>query len=61
MKLAYIKEVKASYNSYKQARDLRREQFGPTLSDMLYDISKTTVKAGINTVKNSKDKLKDYA
>ena len=61
MKLVYIKEVKASYNSYKQARDLRREQFGPTLSDMLYDISKTTVKAGINTVKNSKDKLKDYA
>lgn len=46
MKLAYFK---------------RREAFGPTLSDTLYDIGKTTVKTSVKTVKNSKDKFKEYA
>ena len=61
MKLAYFKEVKGSVAKYKKARDLRREAFGPTLSDTLYDIGKTTVKTSVKTVKNSKDKLKEYA
>ena len=61
MKLAYFKEVKGSVAKYKKARDLRREAFGPTLSDTLYDIGKTTVKTSIKTVKNSKDKFKEYA
>lgn len=61
MKLAYFKEVKGSVDRYKKARDLRREAFGPTLSDTLYDIGKTTVKTSIKTVKNSKDKFKEYA
>lgn len=59
--MAYIKEVKGSVAKYKKARDLRREAFGPTLSDTLYDIGKTTVKTSVKTVKNSKDKLKEYA
>jgi hypothetical protein len=59
--LAYFKEVKGSVAKYKKARDLRREAFGPTLSDTLYDIGKTTVKTSIKTVKNSKDKFKEYA
>lgn len=61
MKLAYFKEVKGSVAKYKKARDLRREAFGPTLSDTLYDIGKTTVKTSVKTVKNSKDKFKEYA
>ena len=61
MKLAYFKEVKGSVDRYKKARDLRREAFGPTLSDTLYDIGKTTVKTSVKTVKNSKDKFKEYA
>jgi len=61
LKLAYFKEVKGSVAKYKKARDLRREAFGPTLSDTLYDIGKTTVKTSIKTVKNSKDKFKEYA
>ena len=61
MKLAYIKEVKGSVAKYKKARELRREAFGPTLSDTLYDIGKTTVKISVKTVKNSKDKFKEYA
>ena len=61
MKLAYFKEVKGSVDKYKQARQLRREAFGPTLSDTLYDIGKTTVKTSVKTVKNSKDKFKEYA
>jgi hypothetical protein len=59
--LAYFKEVKGSVAKYKKARDLRREAFGPTLSDTLYDIGKTTVKTSVKTVKNSKDKFKEYA
>lgn len=59
--MAYFKEVKGSVAKYKKARDLRREAFGPTLSDTLYDIGKTTVKTSVKTVKNSKDKLKEYA
>jgi len=59
--LAYIKEVKGSVAKYKKARELRREAFGPTLSDTLYDIGKTTVKISVKTVKNSKDKFKEYA
>ena len=61
MKLAYFKEVKGSVDKYKKARELRREAFGPTLSDTLYDIGKTTVKTSVKTVKNSKDKFKEYA
>lgn len=61
MKLAYFKEVKGSVAKYKKARELRREAFGPTLSDTLYDIGKTTVKTSVKTVKNSKDKFKEYA
>ena len=59
--MAYFKEVKGSVDRYKKARDLRREAFGPTLSDTLYDIGKTTVKTSVKTVKNSKDKFKEYA
>lgn len=59
--MAYFKEVKGSVDKYKQARQLRREAFGPTLSDTLYDIGKTTVKTSVKTVKNSKDKFKEYA
>ena len=59
--MAYFKEVKGSVAKYKKARDLRREAFGPTLSDTLYDIGKTTVKTSVKTVKNSKDKFKEYA
>lgn len=59
--MAYFKEVKGSVAKYKQARQLRREAFGPTLSDTLYDIGKTTVKTSVKTVKNSKDKFKEYA
>lgn len=59
--MAYFKEVKGSVDRYKKARELRREAFGPTLSDTLYDIGKTTVKTSVKTVKNSKDKLKEYA
>lgn len=59
--MAYFKEVKGSVDKYKKARDLRREAFGPTLSDTLYDIGKTTVKTSVKTVKNSKDKFKEYA
>lgn len=59
--MAYFKEVKGSVAKYKKARDLRREVFGPTLSDTLYDIGKTTVKTSVKTVKNSKDKFKEYA
>lgn len=59
--MAYFKEVKGSVVKYKKARDLRREAFGPTLSDTLYDIGKTTVKTSVKTVKNSKDKFKEYA
>lgn len=59
--MAYFKEVKGSVDRYKKARDLRREAFGPTLSDTLYDIGKTTVKTSVKTVKDSKDKFKEYA
>lgn len=59
--MAYFKEVKGSVDKYKKARELRREAFGPTLSDTLYDIGKTTVKTSVKTVKNSKDKFKEYA
>lgn len=59
--MAYFKEVKGSVAKYKKARELRREAFGPTLSDTLYDIGKTTVKTSVKTVKNSKDKFKEYA
>lgn len=59
--MAYFKEVKDSVDRYKKARELRREAFGPTLSDTLYDIGKTTVKTSVKTVKNSKDKFKEYA
>lgn len=59
--MAYFKEVKGSVAKYKKARDLRREAFGPTLSDTLYDIGKTTVKTSVKTLKNSKDKFKEYA
>ena len=59
--MAYFKEVKGSVDRYKKARDLRREAFGPTLSDTLYDIGKTTVKTSVKSVKNSKDKFKEYA
>ena len=58
--MAYTSDVKNSINEYREARAKRRELFGPSLSDTLFDIGKHSARSAFSTVKSLGNRFKEF-